>query len=146
MSIETRERERREEGRERREDGLGDEVWRGGTYRTLDETGSGGVHGLGFTEGRQKMFFLPFAHSDFIFAVIGEELGLMGALAVLGVFGIFALTPRQAGRIGRVHPMPAVHRTAAVAATRSPRRSSSRATSRIRCLPWRAHRNASRCG
>jgi hypothetical protein len=37
MSIETRERERREKGRERREDGLGDEVWRGGTYRTLDE-------------------------------------------------------------------------------------------------------------
>ena len=51
--------------------------------------GSGGVHGLGFTEGRQKMFFLPFAHSDFIFAVVGEELGLFGALAVVALFGLF---------------------------------------------------------
>jgi cell division protein FtsW len=38
--------------------------------QSLLAVGSGGVHGLGFTEGRQKMFFLPFAHSDFIFAVV----------------------------------------------------------------------------
>jgi cell division protein FtsW len=57
--------------------------------QSLLAVGSGGVHGLGFTEGRQKMFFLPFAHSDFIFAVVGEELGLFGALAVLALFGLF---------------------------------------------------------
>lgn len=57
--------------------------------QSLLAVGSGGVHGLGFTEGRQKMFFLPFAHSDFIFAVVGEELGLFGGLAVMALFGLF---------------------------------------------------------
>jgi cell division protein FtsW len=57
--------------------------------QSLIAVGSGGVNGLGFAQGRQKMFFLPFAHSDFIFAVVGEELGLLGALVVLLVFGIF---------------------------------------------------------
>jgi cell division protein FtsW len=57
--------------------------------QSLLAVGSGGVHGVGFTEGRQKMFFLPFAHSDFIFAVVGEELGLFGGLAVIALFGLF---------------------------------------------------------
>ena len=57
--------------------------------QSLLAVGSGGVHGLGFTEGRQKMFFLPFAHSDFIFAVVGEELGLFGALGVVALFALF---------------------------------------------------------
>lgn len=57
--------------------------------QSLMAVGSGGVHGLGFTEGRQKMFFLPFAHSDFIFAVVGEELGLFGGLAVVALFALF---------------------------------------------------------
>lgn len=57
--------------------------------QSLIAVGSGGINGLGFAQGRQKMFFLPFAHSDFIFAVIGEELGLIGALAIVLVFGIF---------------------------------------------------------
>jgi cell division protein FtsW len=57
--------------------------------QSLIAVGSGGVNGLGFAQGKQKMFFLPFAHSDFIFAVIGEELGLFGALMVVAVFGIF---------------------------------------------------------
>ncbi len=48
--------------------------------------GSGGVLGRGLGEGRQKLLFLPERHSDFIYAVIGEELGLIGALAVLAVF------------------------------------------------------------
>jgi cell division protein FtsW len=56
--------------------------------QSLIAIGSGGTAGLGFAQGRQKMFFLPFAHSDFIFAVVGEELGLFGALAVLLVFGV----------------------------------------------------------
>jgi cell division protein FtsW len=57
--------------------------------QSLLAVGSGGVHGLGFTEGRQKLFFLPFAHSDFIFAVVGEELGLLGGLGVVALFGLF---------------------------------------------------------
>jgi cell division protein FtsW len=57
--------------------------------QSLIAVGSGGPNGLGFAQGKQKMFFLPFAHSDFIFAVIGEELGLVGALAVVAVFALF---------------------------------------------------------
>jgi cell division protein FtsW len=56
--------------------------------QSLIAIGSGGTGGLGFAQGKQKMFFLPFAHSDFIFAVVGEELGLFGALSVVTVFGI----------------------------------------------------------
>src|SRR5882672_9089986 len=57
--------------------------------QSLIAVGSGGSNGLGFAQGKQKMLFLPFAHSDFIFAVIGEELGLVGALAVVAVFALF---------------------------------------------------------
>ena len=57
--------------------------------QSLIAVGSGGQHGLGFAQGKQKLLFLPFAHSDFIFAVIGEELGLVGALIVVFVFAVF---------------------------------------------------------
>lgn len=57
--------------------------------QSLIAVGSGGAHGLGFAQGKQKMLFLPFAHSDFIFAVVSEELGLIGALGVVGVFALF---------------------------------------------------------
>lgn len=56
--------------------------------QSLIAIGSGGLDGLGFAQGKQKMFYLPFAHSDFIFAVVGEELGLFGALMVVAVFGV----------------------------------------------------------
>jgi cell division protein FtsW len=49
---------------------------------------SGGVHGASLGESRQKLFFLPEPHTDFIFSVIGEELGLLGALAVIAAFGV----------------------------------------------------------
>src|ERR1700752_2061748 len=57
--------------------------------QSLIAIGSGGTNGLGFAQGKQKMLFLPFAHSDFIFAVVGEELGLVGALALVAVFALF---------------------------------------------------------
>ncbi|MGI9035229.1 MAG: putative lipid II flippase FtsW [Pyrinomonadaceae bacterium] len=48
--------------------------------------GSGGILGEGFAQGQQKLFYLPYPYSDFIFAVVGEELGLIGTLAVVIAF------------------------------------------------------------
>ncbi len=48
--------------------------------------GSGGLHGVGLGMGHQQAYFLSEAHTDFIFAVIGEQLGLLGTLAVVGSF------------------------------------------------------------
>jgi cell division protein FtsW len=53
--------------------------------------GSGQFWGLGLGQSRQKLFYLPEAHTDFIFSVIGEELGLLGALIVLALFGFIIL-------------------------------------------------------
>ncbi len=58
--------------------------------------GSGGVFGAGLGESKQKLFFLPAAHTDFIFAVIGEELGFAGVLAVLGAFFVIGARAMQA--------------------------------------------------
>jgi cell division protein FtsW len=54
--------------------------------QSLIAVGTGGVTGVGLMEGRQKLFYLPYPYSDFIYAVIGEELGLLGALAVVLAF------------------------------------------------------------
>src|SRR5712691_5673387 len=59
---------------------------RGSGYQIIQSliaVGTGGLTGLGLMEGRQKLFYLPYPYSDFIYAVIGEELGLLGAGAVL---------------------------------------------------------------
>ena len=53
---------------------------------SLISVGSGGLRGLGLGDGRQKLFFLPEAHTDYIMAIVGEELGLMGILAVAATF------------------------------------------------------------
>jgi cell division protein FtsW len=50
--------------------------------------GSGGLLGRGIGESRQKLFYLPEAHTDFVFAVIGEELGFVGAFAVVALFAV----------------------------------------------------------
>jgi len=55
---------------------------------SLMSIGSGGLWGLGLGDGRQKLFFLPEAHTDFIFAIIGEELGLLGAGLVIALYAI----------------------------------------------------------
>jgi cell division protein FtsW len=54
--------------------------------QSLIAVGSGGLNGLGLMEGRQKLYFLPEAWTDFIFANISEELGLVGALVLVGLF------------------------------------------------------------
>jgi cell division protein FtsW len=55
--------------------------------QSLYAIGSGGVLGGGFAKGQQKLFYLPYPYSDFIFSVVGEELGLIGTLAVVAAFG-----------------------------------------------------------
>jgi cell division protein FtsW len=65
--------------------------------------GSGGLFGVGLGESQQKMLFLPEAHTDFIFSVIGEELGLAGAALVLGLFVVIGL---RGFRIAMRHPDP----------------------------------------
>lgn len=58
--------------------------------QSLIAVGSGGVSGAGLSQGRQKLFYLPEAHTDFIFSVIAEELGLIGALTVVVLFAVLA--------------------------------------------------------
>ena len=55
-------------------------------WRALIALGSGGLEGRGFGNGVEKMFYMPYAHTDFIFPMIGEEFGLAGTLAVILLF------------------------------------------------------------
>jgi cell division protein FtsW len=57
--------------------------------QSLIAVGTGGITGLGLMEGKQKLFYLPEPHTDFIFAVIAEELGLLGTIAVVALFAVF---------------------------------------------------------
>lgn len=57
--------------------------------QSLIAVGTGGLTGLGLMEGRQKLFYLPEPHTDFIFAVTAEELGLVGSLIVVILFAIY---------------------------------------------------------
>lgn len=58
----------------------------------------GGIFGDGLGQGVAKWNYLPNAHNDFIFAIIGEELGFIGALGLLGLFGLFAYTGMRIAR------------------------------------------------
>jgi cell division protein FtsW len=55
-------------------------------HQSLIAVGTGGWFGRGLMEGRQKLFYLPESHTDFIFANVAEELGLLGTLIVVGLF------------------------------------------------------------
>ncbi len=56
--------------------------------QSLIAVSTGGITGLGLMEGKQKLFYLPEPHTDFIFAVTAEELGLVGALVIIALFAI----------------------------------------------------------
>ncbi|HBQ84984.1 MAG TPA: stage V sporulation protein E [Syntrophomonas sp.] len=58
--------------------------------QSLYALGSGGLFGMGLGRSRQKFFYLPEQHTDFIFAILGEELGFIGAFVVLMLFVLFA--------------------------------------------------------
>lgn len=57
-------------------------------YQSKLALGAGGLLGVSIGESTQKLFFLPCAHTDYIYAILGEELGLVGALIVLFLFGV----------------------------------------------------------
>lgn len=73
--------------------------------RGLEGLGSGGLTGVGLGAGSEKWSYLPEAHNDFIFSVIGEELGLLGTLLVLGLFALLGV---GMVRVIRRHPDPMV--------------------------------------
>jgi cell division protein FtsW len=60
------------------------------TVQAIIGMGSGGITGEGLGNGVSKIFYLPEAHTDMIFAIVGEELGLIGSTAVIIAFGVFA--------------------------------------------------------
>ncbi len=65
--------------------------------------GAGGIKGVGLGESRQKMFYLPEAHTDFIFAVVGEETGLWGTVSILSLFTLLGM---RGLRVALRHPHP----------------------------------------
>lgn len=66
---------------------------------------TGGVMGVGLGSSREKWSYLPAAHNDFIFSVLGEEFGLLGTLLVLGLFGVLGFAM---ARVSMRHPDPFV--------------------------------------
>jgi len=60
-------------------------------YQSLLAIGSGGMTGVGLGHSQQKLFYLPAAHTDFIFSIVGEELGFLGAGSVIILFIAFAI-------------------------------------------------------
>lgn len=72
--------------------------------------GSGGLGGVGLGASQQKLLYLPAAHTDFILALIAEEMGLIGVLLVLSLFGVVAW---RGFRIALAHEEPFVRLLAA---------------------------------
>ena len=65
--------------------------------QSLIAVGSGGLFGLGPGNSLQKLYFLPHPESDFIYSIVAEELGLIGALAVVALFGLVLWRGLRAG-------------------------------------------------
>ncbi len=65
--------------------------------QSLIAIGSGGILGLGLGDSVQKLHFLPYPHSDFIYSIVAEELGLIGALGLLGLFAVVLWRGARAG-------------------------------------------------
>lgn len=85
----------------------------GACYQTVRGSyglATGGITGIGLGESREKWSYLPMAHNDFILAIIGEELGLLGTLLVLALFGVLAVAIT---RVVRRHEDPFVQITTA---------------------------------
>lgn len=59
------------------------------TLQSIYAIGSGGIFGKGLGNSTQKLYFLPYAYSDFIYAIVGEEVGLVGSAVVIALFFIF---------------------------------------------------------
>lgn len=69
--------------------------------QSFNAVGSGGLFGRGLGDSMQKLFFLPEPHTDFIFAIVGEEMGFVGAMLVVVLFGLFLWRgARAAARAG----------------------------------------------
>ena len=58
-------------------------------YQSLVGFGSGGIFGTGFGQGQQKLGYLPYAYSDFLFSTIGEEWGFIGVFVIVSLFALF---------------------------------------------------------
>ena len=71
------------------------------TIQSLIAVGTGGIFGRGFMEGVQKLFYLPEPHTDFIFANIAEELGLVGALAIVALFVVLGYRGLRAASLSK---------------------------------------------
>jgi cell division protein FtsW len=69
--------------------------------QSLIAVGTGGLSGTGFMDGRQKLFYLPEPHTDYIFANVAEELGLIGAIAVVALFVVLGYRGMRAAILSK---------------------------------------------
>jgi cell division protein FtsW len=73
-------------------------------HQSIYAVGSGGIFGKGLGNSTQKLFYLPYAYSDFIFSVIGEEVGLVGSAAIIALFCVFMVRGINIARYsGKLH-------------------------------------------